>query len=91
MSKVICGYVNIFDRNITLFTMDESDPKDTNTIGIIDLNDLPASIYAFCQKADTNKVNLYGDETYLLGLADDIANAVKPKNYNFNSLELEIN
>ena len=91
MSKVICGYVNIFDRNITLFTMDESDPKDTNTIGIIDLNDLPTSIYAFCQKADTNKVHLFGDETYLLGLADDIANTVKPKNYNFNSLELEIN
>ena len=91
MSKVICGYVNIFDRNITLFTMDDFDPKDTNTLGIIDLNDLPTSIYALCQKADTNKVHLFGDETYLLGLTDDIANAVKPKNYKFNSLELEIN
>lgn len=91
MSKVICGYVNIFDKNITLFTMDESDPKDTETMGIIDLNDLSTSIYTICQKADTNKVHLFGDETYLLGLADDIVNAVKPKNYNFNSLELEIN
>ena len=91
MSKVICGYVNIFDKNITLFTMDESDPKDTETMGIIDLNDLPTSIYAISQKADTNKVHLFGDETYLLGLADDIVNTVKPKNYNFNSLELEIN
>ena len=91
MSKVIYGYVNIFDRYITLFTMGESEPKDTDTIGIINLNDLPTSIYAFCQKADTNKVHLFGDETYLLGLADDIANAVKPKNYKFNSLELEIN
>ena len=49
MSKVICGYVNIFDKNITLFTMDESDPKDTETMGIIDLNDLPTSIYAISQ------------------------------------------
>ena len=91
MSKVICGYANLFDRKITLFDIEESNPEDTHTLGVIELNELPSSIYKICSAADTNKVHLFGNETYLLGLVDTIAQIAKPKNYKFSSLELEIN
>lgn len=91
MSKVICCYVNLFDRNVTVFDMEEKNPEDTHTLGVIDLNELPTSLYKLCTAVDTNKVHLFGNETYLLGLTDTIAQVAKPKNYKFSTLELEIN
>lgn len=91
MSKVICCYIDIFNRNVTVFDMEENNPEDTHTLGVIELNDLPSSIYKLCLAADTNKVHLYGNESYLLGLTDTITQIAKPKNYKFSSLELEIN
>ena len=39
MSKVICCYINIFDRNVTIFDMEENNPEDTHTLGVIELNE----------------------------------------------------
>ena len=91
MSKVICCYVNIFNRDVTVFDVNENDPEDKHTLGVLELNDLPSSIYKLCLAADTNKVHFYGQEEYLLGLTDTIAQIAKPKNYKFSTLELEIN
>ena len=54
MSKVICCYVNLFDRNVTVFDMEEKNPEDTHTLGVIDLNELPTSLYKLCMAVDTN-------------------------------------
>lgn len=91
MSKVICGYVNMFDKSVTIFDMDTQTPNETNTLGILDIKELPTSIYNLCTIADTNKVHLYGNRVYLEGLVDMIAHVAKPKSYKFNDLELEIN
>lgn len=103
MSKVITCCVNMFSPSAQIFVTEDGREEDRQFLGWASLKGLSNRLYQFCAQQGAEKIHLFGNEDYLLGIVDELIDktVVEEKGTNFsskkgktiknNSIEVEIN